>query len=203
MIPYCYEKGTSTLIAPFFKGQAGQCLCPFPASLLAYTVFWSAKSKLRITHSFVQNLGNFGLIFREFLVNICGNPALYLGEKVGLVLPWRGCQVSFLKSDVKLWLFFNIFAFFGNRTKSGFISVGKAWLWENVAWAACSLQTSFEESSVTTHGPLNIVHCAVQRPADHFQHSWRKRTTIRSGTLSCRVNRILKKIYRWNDQCYW
>jgi len=32
---------------------------------------------VRITHCFVQNLGNFGnfgLIFREFLVNICGNP---------------------------------------------------------------------------------------------------------------------------------
>jgi len=33
---------------------------------------------VRITHCFVQNPGNFcnfELIFKEFLVNICGNPA--------------------------------------------------------------------------------------------------------------------------------
>jgi len=30
----------------------------FPASLLAYTVFLSAKSSVRITHFFVQNVGN-------------------------------------------------------------------------------------------------------------------------------------------------
>jgi len=30
----------------------------FPASLLAYTVYLSDKSYVRITHCFVQNLGN-------------------------------------------------------------------------------------------------------------------------------------------------
>ena len=31
-----------------------------------------------ITHCYVQNLGNFELIFREFLVNIFGNPGVTL-----------------------------------------------------------------------------------------------------------------------------
>jgi len=33
-----------------------------------------------------------------------------------------------------------------SQTKSCFISVGKAWLWKSIIWAAYSLQTSSDES---------------------------------------------------------
>ena len=49
-------------------------------------------------------------------------------------------QFGFFKPD------FEILAFFEHLWLSGFFSVGKTWLCQNIVWAAYSLQISSDES---------------------------------------------------------
>jgi len=65
----------------------------------------------------------------------------------------RVAILGFLRPDFEVLAFLNIFGFFWkskkarqNLAKSGFFSVGKAWLWKNIVWAACSLKISSEMS---------------------------------------------------------
>jgi len=65
----------------------------------------------------------------------------------------RIANLAFLKPDFEILAFFNSLGVFDFQKQPdkiwlflAFFSVGKAWLWLHVVWAACLLQTSSDES---------------------------------------------------------
>ena len=119
----------------------------------------------------------------------------------------QSCQLSFFEARFWNSVFFNIIGFFRKSKKawqnvafSGFFWARKAWLWQNIVWAAYSLQISSDESlwpcRVHKHRILQDFTVAVK---------W-SMLLVRNKcmTVQLRGKKMLLKIgivlYRW---CFW
>ena len=77
-----------------------------------------------------------------------------------LTLLWcasRVANLAFLKQDFEIQAFFeHIWSEKANLAFSVFTSVGMAWLWQNIVWAAYSLQIFSDEGLMIMQGAQNI-----------------------------------------------
>jgi len=103
-------------------------------------------------------LAPFGTVFGYFWLKKSGKWQPWFSL---LPVPFRVANLAFFKPDFEILAFFErLRLFLGNQksqTKSFFFSIWKAWIWQNIVWAAYSLQISSDESlTMQMQGVKNI-----------------------------------------------